>query len=126
MTINRIWKPSPNKSQGSSGRRIIVLHTSEGATSNPNLANWLQNPDSNVSYHVSVDNGTPNTCYEYVRLPDSAWAVSSFNGVSVNGCFCTPSGASSGWTRQDWLNQGNALDSMAQWVKEEAAKLNIP
>lgn len=125
MPIQRIWRPSPNKSAGSSNRRIIVLHISAGARTNASLANFICNSANKVSYHISVDNEVPNTCYEYVRLPETSWSVASYNSVSVNGCFCEP-GEAVNWSRQQWLNRNNAFNSMAQWVKEQAARSNIP
>lgn len=128
MAINRIWKPSPNySSRGGSAVRLITVHTSEGATTNQNLANFICQSSAQASYHISVDNTSSGVCYEYVSRPNKAWAQCNANPVAVTGCFCTPSGASSGWSRDYWLNnQMTALKNMAQWVKEESDYWGIP
>jgi len=127
VAITRIQAPSPNSSsRGSSTPRIIVLHTSQGATTNQNLATWVCDPASQVSYHVSVDNTTAGVCYEYVTRGRASWSVASYNPVALNGCFCTPASGGATWTRDQWLAQDTALASMAQWVAEEAARAGIP
>jgi hypothetical protein len=125
----REWHPSPNWSyRDPGGVRLITVHTSEGATTNQSLANFITQASAQVSYHVSVDNWSGgNFCYEYVDRLDKSWSQASYNPVAVTGCFCTPSGASSGWSRSYWLdNQMTALTAMAAWVGEESRHWGIP
>ena len=128
MALKRIWKPSPNySSRGGSSVRLVTVHTSEGAQTNGSLYNYISQASAQVSYSISVDNQSPGTCYEYVSRANKPWSQANYNPVAVTGCFCTASGASSGWSRDYWLkNQDSAIRNMAQWVAEECAFFNIP
>ena len=128
MAIKRLWHPSPNySSRGGVKPRLIVVHTTEGATSNQNLANFICQSSAGVSYHVSVDSLAGGVCYEYVARGNKSWSVCNFNPAAVCGVFCTPLGASANWSRNTWLTgQATALANMGAWVAEEAAILGIP
>lgn len=127
MTLNRQWIPSPNFSAGAPRSQLIVIHTSEGSTSQTGLAGFLANPSSGVSYHVCYDNaGDPNNIVECVRRTNRSWSAMNANSWGVHGCCCTPSGASAGWSRQTWLAQGVMLEKCRRWIAEEAAVLGIP
>jgi hypothetical protein len=125
--IRREWHPSPNYYSGYTSRRLITVHTSEGATTNQSLANFITQASAQVSYSISVDNSSKNLLFEYVKPGNSPWSQVNYNQVAVTGCFCTPGGASANWSRDHWLNtQRTALENMAQWVKEEASRWSIP
>jgi hypothetical protein len=128
VAIKRIWKPSPNySSRGGSAVRLITLHTSEGAQTNQSLWNFISQASAQVSYSISVDNVNANECFEYVSRGNKPWSQANFNPVGVTGCFCTPSGASSGWSRDTWIkNMDRGISSMAAWVAEEARHFGIP
>jgi N-acetylmuramoyl-L-alanine amidase len=120
------WHPSPNYSTPQYHDQI-GLHTSEGATSNPNLAHWLCQSASQVSYHFSVDNVTAGLAYQYVDTSKKSWAQAAYNPNGITACFCTPSGASSGWSRDYWLNtQMRAIENMAAVVGDMSRKYGIP
>jgi len=131
VTLTREWHPSPSySSRGGAGVRLIVVHTSAGATSNPNLANFLCGSNG-VSYHISVDNVSGGQsapfCYEYVTRGNKPWANCNYNGVSITGCFCTTPEGGAGWSRDYWLSaQDRALWNMAAWVREESDYFGIP
>ena len=127
MALNRLWRPSPHNSGRSGGVRLIVLHTTEGATTIESLANWFANPAAKVSSHVGVDNHRQGTIAEYVKRDRAAWAQGNYNSASICVEMCTPAGAANGWSRDYWLSkQGWLLDNCAAWVAEEARAYGIP
>jgi hypothetical protein len=114
------WHPSPSYSPGSVGSRPtrLCLHTTEGATTNPNICGFLQGHNG-VSYHASVDN-VSRTCYEYVYETDGAWAQCNANSTTVCLVMCTPSGASAGWSSDYWWNnQRKMMENAAQWLADQ-------
>lgn len=128
MAIKRVWKPSPNySSRGGATVRLITVHTSEGAQTNQSLWNFISQASAQVSYNISVDNGSANELWEYVARGNKPWSQANYNPVGVTGCFCTPSGAASGWSRDKWFQAMDAgITRMAQWVAEEAKYFGIP
>jgi hypothetical protein len=44
----------------------------------------------------------------------------------VSAELCCPSGASSGWSRADWLARPTMLENCAAWVAEECARFGLP
>jgi N-acetyl-anhydromuramyl-L-alanine amidase AmpD len=127
MALTRLWRPSPHYSTGRSTVRLIVLHTTEGATTIESLANWFSNPSAKVSSHTGADNHRQGTIAEYVKRHHSAWAQGNYNSVSICIEMCTPAGAANGWSRDYWLSkQGWLLDNTAAWVAEEARAYGIP
>jgi hypothetical protein len=125
--VARLWMPSPNYSSSRGGVRLIVLHTTEGATTIQSLANHICKPGTPASYHCAADNHAQNRVAEYVKRNHSAYGQASANSVSVCCAACTPSGGANSWSRSYWLDrQGWLLDSMAGWVAEEARAYGIP
>lgn len=123
MSLNRIWQPSPNySSRGGATVRLIVIHSSEGATSGASLGNFFANPSSGVSSHTGID-ATPNTIWEYVKRDQKSWTAASANPVAVQCELTTPSGASASFSSADWQPY---LPNLAQWIKEESAAFGIP
>jgi len=126
VTLNRIWIASPNySSRGGSKVRLIVLHTSEGATSYSSLGSFFANPSSQVSSHVGIDD-TKGQIGEYVHRGDKAWTSANANPVAVQAELCTPSGAAMGWSAATWQQHPNMLANAAEWIAEEAAAFGIP
>lgn len=126
MSLRRVWIGSPNySSRGGSGVRLIVLHSSEGATTYRSLGNFFANPSSGVSSHVGIDD-TPNEIGEYVNRNNKAWTAANANPVAVQAELCCPSGASANWTRADWNSHPTMLANTAAWIAEEARAFNIP
>lgn len=126
MPLHRVSIPSPNQSSRNATVRLIVLHTSEGATTYQSLGNFFANPSSQVSSHVGIDN-TPNTIGEYVSRSAKAWTSSNANPVAVQAELCTPSGAAANWSAAYWTsNMMQCLTNTALWIAEEAAAFSIP
>jgi Putative peptidoglycan binding domain/N-acetylmuramoyl-L-alanine amidase len=127
MAVTRAWWPSQHYSGGGLNRRVIAFHTSEGSQTADSLRNWLTNPSSKVSYHFAVDmSHGDNWAAQFVRDSDRAWAQANFNGQALSICFCTPSGAASGWSRDTWLSKGVMLTAAGRLAGELAAQFGIP
>ena len=124
--LNRVQIPSPNHSGGRPSSSLIVVHTSEGATTFRNLGNFLANPSSQVSYQVGFDDTSPTEIGEYVAPNLTAWAAMQANSLGEHGCLCTPSGASYGWDRSEWLRHDTMLRACGAWIGEEADRWGIP
>lgn len=126
MALKRVWIPSPNHSLGHATRRLLVLHTTEGAQTYQSLGNFFANPSSGVSSHVGIDD-TRGTIGEYVRRDNTAWTAGNANSVAIQAEFCTPSGAADNWSRSDWMNKHhNMLLNAADWLREESKATGIP
>jgi len=127
MALQRVGMPSPNQSsRGGSKVRLIVLHTSEGATTYQSLGNFFANPASGVSSHVGIDNSSNGVIGEYVGRSNKAWTSCNANPVAVQAEMCTPSGAAMGWSAAQWQAQGVMLSNTAAWIAEESAAFGIP
>jgi len=124
--VNRIWIPSPNFSSSRSRNQVLVVHTSEGATTFRSLGNFLAQKSSGVSYHCGFDDTTATDIGEYVKPANKSWSALSANDWGEHGCCCTPSGASSGWSRDIWLSKDRMLTACAQWLVEESGRYGIP
>jgi len=126
ITVRYEWHPTGNYSSPQYHDQY-GLHTSEGATTRGSLRNWICNPDSQVSYHFAVDNESSGVCDQYVSTDYKSWAQANYNPYALTGCFCTPSGASSGWSRDYWLkNEMVAIENMAAIVGDQCRKYGIP
>jgi hypothetical protein len=118
--------PSPNYSSGRSTSRLLVVHTSEGATQWDYLGNFLSDPSAGVSYQAGFDDRSPAQIGVYVHHYDKAWAALDANSLGEHGCCCTPRGASQGWSRQDWLSRDRMLQACGAWLAEEGARYGTP
>ena len=122
MTLKRVQILSPNYSSRSGGTvRLIVVHTAEGATTYQSLGSYFQNPASQVSSHVGIDD-TPNTVGEYVDRNSKAWTASNANPVAVQAELC----AFAAWDTATWNQHSQMLQNTAQWIAEEAKTFGIP
>jgi N-acetylmuramoyl-L-alanine amidase-like protein len=127
MALTRKWMPSPNySSRGGSSVRLIVIHSTEGATTIEALGNWFANPSAQVSSHTGIDDVNNNVVGEYVKPPNKAWTAGNANPYAIQTELCCPSGASANWSRQTWLNHENMLRKCADWVREESQRYGIP
>ena len=108
---------SPNhSSRFGAAVRLFVLHTHEGNGTAQGLAGFLQNPNSGVSYHYSIDN---SECVDVVDTDRASWSVLDANSYSINLCFA---GSRAGWSRDQWLKYGPAIDYAAKLFVQDAAK----
>jgi N-acetylmuramoyl-L-alanine amidase len=125
MTLNRVWLPCPNySSRGGQKVRLVVVHTTEGASSYQNLSaffNGTAGTSNPTSSHVGIDD-TPNTVGEYVSRPNKAWTQGNANPVAVGAELC----AFAKWDRATWQSHPTMLSNTAQWISEECANFGIP
>jgi hypothetical protein len=120
------WYPTGNYSSRGSDITQITFHTSEGSDDGDNLAGWIQNPASQVSYHAAVDNYQPDLVFRFVDSDSKAWSQAAGNPWALSVCFCTPSGAASGWSRDTWLSKGWMLNSGAAIARTFCDWYGIP
>ena len=121
MTLNRVPIPSPNYSERGAAVRLVVLHTAEGALTYQSLGAFFQNPASQVSSHVGIDD-TPNTVGEYVRPNYKAWTQANANPVAIAAEMC----AFAAWSTDEWMTHPEMLKNCANWIAEECNRFNIP
>lgn len=96
-----------------------VLHTQQGQGNARSLANFLQNPNSGVSYHYAADN---TTCIDVVDTDRASWSVLDANPITINFCFA---GSFVEFSRQEWLDRyRDAIDYAAFLFVQDAAKYN--
>lgn len=127
MSLTRKWMPSPHYSSRYGGAvRLIVVHSTEGATTIESLGNWFANPSAQVSSHTGIDNADNNTIGEYVKPGQCAWTAGNANGVAIQTELCCPSGASANWSTADWKNKPHMLRKCAAWIAEEAKRYGLP
>jgi len=124
MALTRKWKGSPNYSNGST-KRLLVVHTMEGFTG-PNgaydCAVYFQGSGAGASSQVCIDNNR-GTIYECVARDKGAWTQCGYNSVSDS---CEQSGYAS-WSREKWLAEREPqLRNVAEWIAEESKILGIP
>jgi N-acetyl-anhydromuramyl-L-alanine amidase AmpD len=125
--FNEYPKWSPN-CQGRSGRKVDLwlIHTEEGSANADQLANYLDTPASQVSYHYTISED-PNdhgvTVCDVVDTDYASWSVLDANNESINLCFA---GSYVAWTRQQWLdNASRAIDVAAYLAVQDCQKYGI-
>jgi N-acetyl-anhydromuramyl-L-alanine amidase AmpD len=100
---------------------LWLLHTQEGDGTAASLADFLDNPANQVSYHYTIDN-TVNVV-DVVDTDLASWSVLDANDRSINLCFA---GSRADWSREDWLtNMGNAIDVAAYLAVQDCRKYGI-
>jgi hypothetical protein len=111
----------PRGSQSRNGTPIslIAIHTAEGARTAASLAAYLDQPSTQASYHVLVDDTTTIT-----YLPDdvACWAMLSGNARSLQLCFT----GFAAWSRAEWLTHERMLRQGATVVARWCARYQIP
>lgn len=121
MALKRVWMPTTCYSTGTK-KRLIVLHTAEGARDYVSLGKYFQNAANKVSSQVGIDD-TRGTIGEYVRRENGAWTQASYNSVSIAAELC----AFAAWSKDEWMNKHRAmLENCAEWIREESAISGIP
>src|SRR5690606_20154819 len=99
-----------------------LLHTQEGNGTAESLANYLQNPNSGVSYHYTIDNSV--TVVDVIATDVASWSVLDANNRSINLCFA---GSRAAWSRQQWLdNMGRAIDVAAYLAVQDSRSYGFP
>jgi len=121
VALQRIWIPSPCYHGGGS-KRIIVLHTAEGARTFEDLGHFFQNYNNQVSSHVGIDDKR-GKIGEYVSRANSAWTQANYNNAAISAELC----GFASWSTSTWKNDHhNMLLNCADWIREESQKLGIP
>ena len=120
--IDQTGQPgTPNSSSRWGAKvRLFVLHTQEGNGTAQSLAGYLQNANSQVSYHYSIDN---NTCIDVLDTDRASWSVLDANPYTINLCFA---GSRASQSRDVWLTSyGNAIDYAAFLFVQDAKKYGV-
>lgn len=109
---------SVNAHNRSKKTRLAVIHTQEGGGTAASLANYLCNPNAQVSYHWTVDNAR-NVVKVVNPTNLASWSVGNANDICINLCFA---GSFASWSRKQWLdNMGNGIE-IAAWILVDEAK----
>lgn len=121
-----IWSPN-NQSRNGVKVDLFVLHTQEGGggdSAAENLAKYLANPASEVSYHYTVSQASDGgvTVVDCVDTDYASWSVLDANNRSINLCFA---GSSASWTRDQWLKQSKAIEAAAYLCAADCVKYGI-
>jgi len=132
--VNLIRTSGVGFDDGNSGRIRLYLHTSEGVDWKSTARGTMQYQASSQtgSYHYLIDD---NEIIQTIELSNSAWAVLSDNGVSINVCLVLSSGASGSGltarenqpkTRAQWLEHTKMLKMLRFLVDDICRKTGIP
>lgn len=122
-----LWSPN-SQSRGGTKVDLFLLHTQEGGGGNSaaeDLANFLADPNSGVSYHYTISQADDSgvTVVDCVDTDEASWSVLSANNRSINLCFA---GSKASWTRDQWMQQKNAIDVAAYLAVQDCKKYGIP
>ena len=128
MALTRDWRPSPNytSSSGTSGKRLLVIHTTEGFTGSNGMYDLAAYFGGNVgaSSDVGIDAFHPGRIVEMVSPYNNAWTQCNYNSATaaaVEQC------AYASWSRDTWLGPKEPLlRNTAQWLAEESKRFGIP
>jgi hypothetical protein len=126
--FNEFPKWSPNcQDRGGAKVDLFLLHTQEGGggdSAAEDLANFLDNPANQVSYHYTISQAADGgvTVVDVVNTDQASWSVLSANDRSINLCFA---GSSVTWSRDKWLTQANAIDVAAYIAAADCKKYGI-
>lgn len=114
---------SPNtSSRGGAAVLWFLLHTQEGNGDAQSLANYLQNPNSGVSYHYTDDN--TGTVIDVVNTDRASWSVLGGNSRSINLCFA---GSRAAWSRDEWFGRMQRGIDCAAWIAvQDCRKYGLP
>jgi N-acetyl-anhydromuramyl-L-alanine amidase AmpD len=114
---------SPNcHARGGAKPIWFLLHTQEGNGTAQSLAGFLQNPNSGVSYHYTVDND--GQVVDVVDTDLASWSVLDANPKSINLCFA---GSRAAWGPTQWIeNMGHAINIAAYLAVQDCRRYGIP
>lgn len=125
-TIRELWIPSQHYSTSRGAYLKGAFHTTEGAQKIRDLGAWFQNPSAGCSSHHGSDNYERGLFGAYVYENHKAWTQGNGNPVCLSLEQCTPSGASSNWSRDTWLSKTILIDNAAEWMHYMAEKYGWP
>lgn len=127
--INKtVWSPNHYDGRAGRGFRWIAVHTQEGGRRAVDLAAYLANSASQVSYNVVNDDVDVIRC---VSDTDAPWSAAGANYYALHICLA---GSYAGWSRGKWLetdasdgkNEDLMLTKAAQMVAFWCQQYNIP
>lgn len=124
--MKEVWMGSPHYSTSRGAYLKGAFHTTEGAQKIRDLGAWFQNPSAQCSSHHGSDNYERGVFGAYVYENYAAWTQGNMNGVCLSLEQCTPSGASSNWSRDTWMTKTILLDNAAEWMHYMAEKYGLP
>lgn len=126
--FNEFGLYSPNsQSRGNTKIDAFLLHTQEGGggdSAAEDLAKYLGNPSSQVSYHYTISQASDGgvTVVDVVDTDEASWSVLSANDRSINLCFAS---SRASWTREQWMKQSHAIDVAAYLAVQDCRKYGI-
>ena len=119
-----MWSPNC-QDRGGQRPTMWLIHTQEGPGNADSLAQFLDNPANQVSYHYTISED-PNdhgvTVCDVVDTDQASWSVLNYNNHAINLCFA---GSSVSWSREQWLTQGHAIDVAAYLAVQDCKKYHI-
>lgn len=123
-----MWSPNCYHPRGLGTPRWIVVHTQEGGRTAVDLAAFLDDPASQVSYHVANDD---RDILKVVAEGDAPWSAAGANKYAFHICLA---GSYSAWSRGKWLetdaadgkNEDLELTNAARVIAWWCNKYNIP
>jgi hypothetical protein len=127
FTVHPKWSPNYYSRCGTKVD-LWLLHTEQSNSTADELANYLDKPTTDVSYHYTISDD-PNdggvTVCEVVDTDYASWSVMKKSNMrSINLCFA---GSWIAWTRQQWLDKAaKAIDVAACLAVQDCQKRSIP
>lgn len=123
-----MWSPNRYSPRSGGTPRWIAVHTQEGGRTARDLASFLDNPASQVSYHAVNDD---HDNIKVVAEGDTPWSASNANGYAFHICLA---GSYAAWSRGKWLetdasdgkNEDAELTSAAKIIAWWCRKYDIP
>lgn len=94
--------------------RWWVFHTEEGNSSARRLHEWMKR--NGVSYHYVSD---PKEVLAIVDTDNASWSVLDANPNCINWVFA---GSRSSWTRAQWMQRADEIETAARVFREDADK----
>lgn len=123
-----MWSPNRYSPRSAGTPRWVAVHTQEGGRTARDLASYLDNPASEVSYHAVNDD---HDCIKVVAEGDAPWSASNANQYAFHICLA---GTYAAWSRGKWLetdasdgkNEDAELTAAAKIIAWWCRKYDIP
>lgn len=102
--------------------RLVVIHTTEGATDVGSLGAFFQHGTDQASYHAAFDD---NKSEQYVDYSEASWSILSGNKISDNAAMCVAA-VRDAWSRDRWLQHPAMLERCAAWIALRCTARGLP